>query len=80
MSRVFEHCAEPAEAETFLWEARECLVVYPDMLKQFEAVFINGRPVEVVIAQIHDCLEVQRAMRAEKDLQEKDVGKRGSVE
>jgi hypothetical protein len=40
----------------------------------------RSRPVEVVIAQIHDCLEVQRAMRAEKDLQEKDVGKRGSVE
>lgn len=78
---MFEHYAEPAKAEKFLWEARECLVAYPDMLRQFDAVFVNGRPVDVVIAQIHECLEVQRVMRAERDLQEKDVAKSsGSAE
>jgi hypothetical protein len=75
MSQMFEHCAEPAKAEKFLWEARECIIGYPEMVKQFDAVFINGSPVEVVVAQMNECLEVQRAMKAAKDLQ-----KEGSVE
>ena len=80
MSQMFEHCAEPAKAEKFLWEARECIVGYPEMVKQFDAVFVNGGSVEVVIAQMNECLEVQRVMRAERDLQGKDVGKSVSVE
>lgn len=80
MSQMFEHCAEPAKAEKFLWEARECLIGYPEMVRQFDAVFVNGRTVEVVIAQMNECLEVQRAIRAERDLQEKDVEKSGSGE
>jgi hypothetical protein len=75
MSQMFEHCAEPAKAEKFLWEARECIVGYPELVKQFDAVFVNGRSVEVVIAQINECLEVQRGMGAGRDLQEKDVGR-----
>jgi hypothetical protein len=75
MSQMFEHCAEPAKAEKFLWEARECIVGYPELVKQFDAVFVYGRSVDVVIAQINECLEVQRGMGAGRDLQEKDVGR-----
>jgi hypothetical protein len=45
MSQIFEHGAEPAKAEKFLWEARVCLDAYPDLLMLFDAVFVSGRPV-----------------------------------
>jgi hypothetical protein len=80
MGQMFEHIAEPAKAERFLWEARGCLAEYPDMLKQFDAVYVNRGPVSVMIAQLHEVLSVKRAMMAERDSQGQDVAKSGGVE
>lgn len=69
MGQMFEHIAKPAKAENFLWEARGCLAKYPDMLKQFDAVYVNREPVSVMIAQLHEVLSVKRAIMAERDSQ-----------
>jgi hypothetical protein len=80
MSKLFEHTAEPTKAEKFLWEARECLVGYPDIVKQFDAVYISRGPVSVMIAQLHECLSVKRAMVAEMELQEVGEAKGSGIE
>jgi hypothetical protein len=80
MGRLFEHCAEPAKAEKFLWEARDCLVGYPEVVKLFDAVYVDRGPVEVMIAQLHEVLSVQREMGAARDLQDLEVAKSDGVE
>jgi hypothetical protein len=73
MGQMFEHIDEPAKAEKFLWEARGCLAKYPDMLMQFDTVYVNRRPVSVMIAQLHEVLLVKRAMMAKRDSQGQDA-------
>ncbi|RYO83158.1 hypothetical protein DL764_009498 [Monosporascus ibericus] len=54
---------EPDKAEKSFWEARECLVGHPDVLKQFDAVYIrDDRPVPVMLEQLCEALKLKTAM------------------
>ncbi|RYP21135.1 hypothetical protein DL765_002424 [Monosporascus sp. GIB2] len=45
------------------WEARECLVGHPDILKQFDAVYIrDDHPVSVMLKQLYEALKLKAAM------------------
>ncbi|RYP89637.1 hypothetical protein DL770_004215 [Monosporascus sp. CRB-9-2] len=51
------------KAEKLFWEARECLVGHPDVLKQFDAVYIrDDRPVSVMLKQLCEVLKLKAAM------------------
>lgn len=47
-----------AKAEKYLWEARECLTSQPEILKQFDDIYINKRPVPVMLGELHRCLSI----------------------
>ncbi|KAF6825065.1 hypothetical protein CPLU01_10518 [Colletotrichum plurivorum] len=60
IAEMLKSTADPAFAERLLWEARECLRGYPDVLKQFDAIFITGRPVNVMLADLHEVLTTKK--------------------
>ncbi|KAF5518607.1 hypothetical protein CGCA056_v009364 [Colletotrichum aenigma] len=64
MAGMFEHVAEPAQAEHFFWKARECLEAYPEVLSQFEKIYLDGRPVSVMIGQLNEAFSLQKANMA----------------
>ncbi|KAE9580108.1 hypothetical protein CGCF415_v010730 [Colletotrichum fructicola] len=64
MAEMFEHVAEPAQAEHFFWKARECLEAYPEVLSQFDKIYLNGRPVSVMIGQLNEAFSLQKAKMA----------------
>ncbi|KAJ3959512.1 hypothetical protein N0V92_003899 [Colletotrichum tropicale] len=64
MAEMFEHVAEPAQAEHFFWKARECLEAYPEVLSQFDKIYLNGRSVSVMIGQLNEALFLQKANMA----------------
>ncbi|KAL6354032.1 hypothetical protein LRP88_12584 [Fusarium phalaenopsidis] len=49
------------KAEKYLMEARDCLKGYPDILKQFDDIYINKRPVSVMLGQLHECMTLKNA-------------------
>ncbi|RYO77287.1 hypothetical protein DL766_001006 [Monosporascus sp. MC13-8B] len=61
--QIFEHFDESNKTEKLFWEARECLVGYPDVLKQFDAIYIrDDRPVSVMLEQLREALKLKAAM------------------
>lgn len=61
MAEMFEHVAQ---AEHFFWKARECPEAYPEVLSQFEKIYLNGRPVSVMIGQLNEAFSLQKANMA----------------
>ncbi|KAI6767724.1 hypothetical protein HG530_005733 [Fusarium avenaceum] len=53
---MLQNTAEPPKAEKYLWEARSCLKPYPDVLKLFDNIYINHRPVPVMLSQLHEAM------------------------
>ncbi|KAF4901591.1 hypothetical protein CGCVW01_v013305 [Colletotrichum viniferum] len=64
MAEMFEHVAEPAQAEHFFWKASECLEAYPEVLSQFDKIYLNDRPVSVMIGQLNEAFSLQNANMA----------------
>ncbi|RYO96469.1 hypothetical protein DL765_011558 [Monosporascus sp. GIB2] len=61
--QILVHLDESDKAEKLFWEARECLVGHPDVLKQFDAVYIrDDRPVSVMLEQLREALKLKAAM------------------
>ncbi|KAK2774607.1 hypothetical protein CKAH01_13182 [Colletotrichum kahawae] len=58
MAKMFEHIAEPARAEHFFWKARKCLEPYPEVLLQFDKIYLNCRPVSVMIGQLNEAFSL----------------------
>ncbi|KAM5378667.1 hypothetical protein ACJZ2D_004466 [Fusarium nematophilum] len=56
---MLQTTADPVKAEGYLWQARECLAMYPKILKQFDDIYINKRPVGVMIKELHECLSLK---------------------
>lgn len=42
MGQVLSHTAEPARAEKYLLQARECIAGYPAILTEFDDAFITA--------------------------------------
>ncbi|KAK2031091.1 hypothetical protein LX32DRAFT_637587 [Colletotrichum zoysiae] len=61
--------AEPDLAERLLWEARECLVGYPSILTQFDAIFIGQRSASNVIRELHECMMMKKGAERRMSLQ-----------
>lgn len=59
---MLERTAEPVLAEKFLWEARECLIDYPEILAQFDAIFIGHQPVSVMMRDLHECMIMKKGV------------------
>ncbi|RYP29461.1 hypothetical protein DL767_006730 [Monosporascus sp. MG133] len=61
--QMFVHLDESDTAEKLFWEARECLVGHPDVLKQFDAIYIrDDRPVSVMLEQLCEAMKLKAAM------------------
>ncbi|KAF5664338.1 hypothetical protein FHETE_7095 [Fusarium heterosporum] len=56
ITRMLQNTADPAKAEKYLWEARNYLKPYPDVLKLFDDIYINQRPVPVMLTQLHEAM------------------------
>ncbi|KAF4435212.1 hypothetical protein F53441_13567 [Fusarium austroafricanum] len=53
---MLQYTGKPAKAERYLWQARDYLKSYPNVLKQFDDIYINQRPVPVMLSQLHEAL------------------------
>ncbi|RYP77390.1 hypothetical protein DL771_001185 [Monosporascus sp. 5C6A] len=63
VGQMLVHINESDKAEKSFWEARECLVGHPDLLKQFDAIYIrDDRPVSVMLKQLCEALKLKAAM------------------
>ncbi|RSL86740.1 hypothetical protein CEP51_002681 [Fusarium floridanum] len=51
---MLQNTGDLVKAEKYLMEARDCLKGYPDILKQFDDIYINKRPVSVMLEQLHE--------------------------
>ncbi|WQF79239.1 hypothetical protein CDEST_04253 [Colletotrichum destructivum] len=60
IAEMLERTSEPDLAERLLWEARECLANYPDILAQFDAIFIGQRSASNVIRELHECMMIKK--------------------
>ncbi|KDN65620.1 hypothetical protein CSUB01_03152 [Colletotrichum sublineola] len=60
IDKMLERTAEPDLAERLLWEARECLTGYPNILAQFDAIFIGQRSASNVIRELHECMMMKK--------------------
>ncbi|KAL2681349.1 hypothetical protein Neosp_008960 [[Neocosmospora] mangrovei] len=58
---MLQNTGDLAKAEKYLMEARDCLKGYPDILKQFDDIYINKRPVSVMLGQLHECMTLKNA-------------------
>ncbi|RYP67838.1 hypothetical protein DL771_007015 [Monosporascus sp. 5C6A] len=68
LQQMMVHLDEFDKAEKLFWEARECLVGYPDVLKQFDAVYIrDDRPVSVMLKQLREVLKLKAAILEKMD-------------
>ncbi|KAH7202374.1 pyridoxal phosphate-dependent transferase [Fusarium oxysporum] len=45
ITRMLQNTGNPSKAEKYLWQARDYLRPYPDVLKQFDDIYINQRPI-----------------------------------
>ncbi|KAM0545595.1 hypothetical protein ACHAPJ_011295 [Fusarium lateritium] len=66
---MLQNTSDPAKAEKYLWEAREYLKPYPDILKLFDDIYINKRPVPVMLGQLHEAMASKKS-KPEKNSQE----------
>ncbi|KAL0943310.1 uncharacterized protein CTRU02_201196 [Colletotrichum truncatum] len=74
MAEMLKNTADPAFAERLLWEARECLIGYPDVLSQFDAIFITKRPIPVMISDLHEVLRTKKETVRRMSLQNQEQG------
>jgi hypothetical protein len=54
ITRMLQNTSNPSKAEKYLWQARDYLKPYPDVLKQFDDIYINQRPIPVMLSQLHE--------------------------
>ncbi|KAJ4251861.1 hypothetical protein NW762_011158 [Fusarium torreyae] len=66
---MLQNTSDPTKAEKYLWEAREYLKPYPDILKLFDDIYINKRPVPVMLGQLHEAMALKKS-KPEKNSQE----------
>ncbi|KAF9874956.1 hypothetical protein CkaCkLH20_07650 [Colletotrichum karsti] len=80
MAEMLNNTADTAFAERLLWEARKCLENYPEVVSQFDDLFITKRPVPVMIRDLHEVLttkkETVRRMSLKNPEQESPGGTR----
>ncbi|WYZ46607.1 hypothetical protein EsH8_IX_000832 [Colletotrichum jinshuiense] len=65
MAGMLEHITDTTEAEKYFWETRGCLANYPEVLAQFEAIYLKNRPISVMVGHLHECLSMKRAADVE---------------
>lgn len=70
---MLERTSEPDLAERLLWEARECLTGYPDILAQFDAIFLGQRSASSVIRELHECMMMKKTVERRMSQQVNDV-------
>jgi hypothetical protein len=56
---MLQNTSDPAKAEKYLWEARNYLKPHPNILKLFDDIYINKRPVSVMISQLHEAMNAK---------------------
>ncbi|OBS20079.1 hypothetical protein FPOA_11800 [Fusarium poae] len=61
VSLMLQNTSDPEKAEKYLWEARNYLKPHPAVLKQFDDIYINKRPVSVMISQLHDAINPKQS-------------------
>ncbi|KAF4945095.1 hypothetical protein FSARC_14517 [Fusarium sarcochroum] len=66
---MLQNSGDPAKGEKYLWEAREYLKPYPDILKLFDDIYINKRPVPVMLGQLHEAMALKKS-KPDKNSQE----------
>ncbi|QPC72145.1 hypothetical protein HYE68_002897 [Fusarium pseudograminearum] len=59
ISFMLQNTSDPEKAEKYLWEARNYLKPHPEVLKLFDDIYINKRPVSVMISQLHDAINTK---------------------
>ncbi|RYP63565.1 hypothetical protein DL769_006920 [Monosporascus sp. CRB-8-3] len=63
IGQMLVHLDESDKAEKSFWEARECLVGHPDVLKQFDAIYTrDDQPISVMLGQLREALKLKAAM------------------
>ncbi|OHW98260.1 hypothetical protein CSPAE12_03042, partial [Colletotrichum incanum] len=77
IAEMLERTAEPDLAERLLWEARECLTDYPNVLAQFDAIFIGQRSASNVIRELHECMMMKKGVERRMS-QQADAGSNGN--
>ncbi|KAK1975817.1 hypothetical protein LZ30DRAFT_736385 [Colletotrichum cereale] len=77
IDEMLERTAEPDLAERLLWEARECLTGYPDILTQFDAILIGQRSASSVIRELHECMMMKKGVERRMS-QQADGGQNGN--
>jgi hypothetical protein len=50
---MLQTAGEPEKAEEYFWEARACLDNYPDIQRDFDALYLRDRPLSAFLADIH---------------------------
>ncbi|KAK1461970.1 hypothetical protein CCUS01_01560, partial [Colletotrichum cuscutae] len=73
IAEMLERTSEPDLAERLLWEARECLNNYPDILAQFDAIFLGQRSASSVIRELHECMMMKKTVERRMSQQVNDV-------
>ncbi|KXH64747.1 hypothetical protein CNYM01_02061 [Colletotrichum nymphaeae SA-01] len=73
IAEMLERTAEPDLAERLLWEARECLTGYQDILAQFDAIFLGQRSASSVIRELHECMMMKKTVERRMSQQVDDV-------
>ncbi|CAI0643390.1 hypothetical protein CGCF415_v002366 [Colletotrichum fructicola] len=74
MAEMLKNTADPAFAERLLWEARSCLRNYPEVLGQFDSIFISKRPVPDMIRELHEVLTTKKETVRRMSLQNPEQG------
>ncbi|KAG4283220.1 adenosylmethionine-8-amino-7-oxononanoate aminotransferase [Fusarium proliferatum] len=54
ITRMLQNTGNLSKAEKYLWQARDYLRPYPDVLKQFDDIYINQRPIRVMLSELHE--------------------------
>ncbi|KAK1537697.1 hypothetical protein CPAR01_07810, partial [Colletotrichum paranaense] len=73
IAEMLERTSEPDLAERLLWEARECLTGYPEILAQFDAIFLGQRSASSVIRELHECMMMKKTVERRMSQQVNDV-------
>ncbi|RBA18480.1 adenosylmethionine-8-amino-7-oxononanoate aminotransferase [Fusarium proliferatum] len=54
ITRMLQNTGNLSKAEKYLWQARDYLRPYPDVLRQFDDIYINQRPIRVMLSELHE--------------------------
>ncbi|KAK1637831.1 hypothetical protein BDP81DRAFT_480710 [Colletotrichum phormii] len=80
IAEMLERTSEPDLAERLLWEARECLTGYPQILAQFDAIFLGQRSASSVIRDLHECMMMKKTVERRMSQQVNDVESRETTQ